>query len=83
MPEDIIAYRNAQAAAETAQEEAQQWDEWMPAPQHPYYPPGYRLTTNLGQKPKLGGGRVLTDITFMFTHIILFVGVHTFSLYHP
>ena len=25
MPEDIIAYRNAQAAAEAAQEEPQQW----------------------------------------------------------
>ena len=31
MPADIIAYRNAQAAAE-AEEEPQQWDEWMPAP---------------------------------------------------
>ena len=41
MPMDIIAYRNAQAAAKAAQEEPQQWDEWMPAPQHPYYPPGY------------------------------------------
>ena len=41
MPADIIAYRNAQAAAEAAQEEPQQWDKWMPAPQHPYYPPGY------------------------------------------
>ena len=40
-PEDIIAYRNAQAAAEAAQEEPQQWDAWMTAPQHPYYPPGY------------------------------------------
>ena len=40
MPADIIAYRNAQAAAE-AEEEPQQWDEWMPAPQHPYYHPGY------------------------------------------
>ena len=33
MPTDIIAYRNAQAAAE-AEEEPQQWDEWMPAPQY-------------------------------------------------
>ena len=41
MPADIIAYRNAQAAVEAAQEEPQQWDEWMPAPQDPYYPPGY------------------------------------------
>ena len=41
MPADIIAYRNAQAIAEVAQEEPQQWDEWMPAPQHPYYPLGY------------------------------------------
>ena len=40
MPADIIAYRNAQAAAE-AEEEPQQWDEWMPAPQDPYYHPGY------------------------------------------
>ena len=40
MPADIIAYRNAQAAAE-AEEEPQQWDEWMPAPQHPYYHPDY------------------------------------------
>ena len=41
MPADIIAYRNAQAVAEAAQVELQQWDEWMPAPQDPYYPPGY------------------------------------------
>ena len=41
MPADILAYWNAQAAAEAAQEEPQQWDEWMPAPQDPYYPPGY------------------------------------------
>ena len=32
MPADIIAYRNAQAAEEAAQEEAPQWDQWMPAP---------------------------------------------------
>jgi hypothetical protein len=31
MPEDIIAYRNNQAAA---QEEPQQWDPHVPAPQH-------------------------------------------------
>ena len=41
MPADIIAYRNAQAVAAAAQEEPQKWDEWIPAPQHPYYPPGY------------------------------------------
>ena len=40
MRADIIAYRNAQAAAEAAQE-PQQWDESMPSPQHPYYYPGY------------------------------------------
>ena len=40
MRADIIAYQNAQATAEAAQE-PQQWDEWMPAPQDPYYPPGY------------------------------------------
>ena len=40
MPADIIAYWNAHVAAEAA-EEPQQWDEWMPAPQDPYYPPGY------------------------------------------
>ena len=38
MPADIIAYRNDQAAAE---EEPQQRDAWMPAPQHPDYYPGY------------------------------------------
>ena len=57
MPADILAYWNAHAAAE-AQEEPQQWDEWMPAPQHPFYPLGYWSITNLGQKPKLGGVRV-------------------------
>jgi hypothetical protein len=31
MPEDIIAYRNAQAEAE---EEPQEWDAQVPAPQH-------------------------------------------------
>ena len=36
MPADIIAYRNGQAGAK-AEEEPQQWDEWMPAPQYPYY----------------------------------------------
>ena len=41
MPTDIITYRNAQAAAEVAQEDPPQWDAWMLAPQHPYYPPGY------------------------------------------
>ena len=40
MHADIIAYRNAQAAAE-AEEEPQQWDEWMPAPQDPDYYPSY------------------------------------------
>ena len=40
MPADIIAYWNAHAAVEAA-EEPQQWDVWMPAPQDPYYPPGY------------------------------------------
>ena len=40
MPADIIAYRNAQTAAEV-EEEPQQWGEWMPAPQLPYYHPGY------------------------------------------
>ena len=38
MPVDIIAYRNDQAVVE---EEPQQWDPWMPAPQHPDYYPGY------------------------------------------
>ena len=38
MPGDIVVYRNNLAAA---QEEPQQWDEWMPAPQDPYYHPGY------------------------------------------
>ena len=40
MPADIIAYRNAQTAAEAAQQQPQQWER-MPAPQHPYYPLGY------------------------------------------
>ena len=36
MPADIIAYRDKQA---TAEEEPQQLDPWVPAPQHPdYYP---------------------------------------------
>lgn len=38
MPADIIAYQNDQAATE---EEPQQWDPWMPAPQYPDYYPGY------------------------------------------
>ena len=38
MPADIIAYRNAQDAAE---EEPQQWNEWMPVPQYANYYPGY------------------------------------------
>ena len=41
------------------------------------------VITKLSQKPKLGGVRIPTDITFMFTHFIPVVGVHTFSLYHP
>ena len=40
MPAVILAYSNAQAAAEAAQAPPQ-WDEWMPAPQGPHYPPGY------------------------------------------
>ena len=44
---------------------------------------GYRLITKLGQKPKLGGVHISTDITFMFTHFISIVGVHTLSLYYP
>ena len=40
MHADILAYWNAQAAVEVAQAPPQ-WDEWMPAPQDPYYPPGY------------------------------------------
>ena len=40
MPADVMAYRNAQAAAEAAHQAPSQWDEWMPAPQDPYYPPG-------------------------------------------
>ena len=43
-----------------------------------YYPPGYRSITKLGQKPKLGGVRVLTDITFMPTYFHLLV----FTLFH-
>ena len=43
---------------------------------------GYRLITKLGQKSKLGGVHISTDITFMFTHFITVVGVHTFSLYY-
>jgi hypothetical protein len=31
MPEDIVAYQNAQAVAE---EEAQEWDPQVPTPQH-------------------------------------------------
>ena len=50
---------------------------------HANYHPGYWLITKLGQKPKLGGVRIPTDITFMFIHFIPVVGVHTFSLYHP
>ena len=38
MHADTIAYRNNQA---TAEEEPQQWDLWMPAPQHPDYYPRY------------------------------------------
>ena len=41
------------------------------------------VITKLGQKPKLGGVRISTDITFMFTHFIPAVGVHPFSLYNP
>ena len=67
MPPDILAYWNAHAAAE-AVEEPQQWDEWMTAPQDPYYPLGYWSTNKLGQKPKLGGVRVPTDILFMSTY---------------
>ena len=44
---------------------------------------GYWLITKLGQKPKLGGVCIPTDITFMFTHFIPVVGVHTYSLYYP
>ena len=54
MPADIIAYRNAQAAVEAAQEEPQQWDEWMTGPQDPYYPPTTALDireASLGNKP--------------------------------
>ena len=40
MHADIIAYRNDQATTEE-KEEPQMWDEWMPAPQYPYYHPGY------------------------------------------
>ena len=81
---NIIAYRNNQAAAE---EGPQQWDPQVPAPQqfdmgpHGFF--DYWLITKLGQKPKLGGVRIPTDITFMFTHFIPVVGVHTFSLYYP
>ena len=39
MHADIIAYRNDPAAGEV-EEEPQQWDEWMPAPQYPNYYPG-------------------------------------------
>ena len=41
------------------------------------------VITKLGQKPKLGGVRISTDITFMFTHFIPVVSVHTCSLYYP
>ena len=44
---------------------------------------GYCPITKLGQNPKLGGVCISTDITFMITHFIPVVGVHTFSLYHP
>ena len=51
----------------------QHWTSWL-----------LRLViTKLGQKPKLGGVRIPTDITFTLTHFIPVVGVHTFSLYHP
>ena len=40
VPADIIAYRDAQAAVE-AEDEPQQWDEWMLVPQYPYYHTGY------------------------------------------
>ena len=40
MPADILSYWNAHAVAEVAQA-PQQWDVWKPAPQDPYYPPGY------------------------------------------
>ena len=40
MPTDIvIAYRSDQAAEE--EEEPQQWDQWMPAPQYPNSYPGF------------------------------------------
>ena len=40
MPADTIAYRNDQAAAKE-EEEPQQWDQWMPAPQYSNYYPGF------------------------------------------
>jgi len=71
MPEDIVAYRNNQAAAK---EEPQEWYPQVPAPQH--FNEKVVIT-------KLGGVRMPTDITFMLTHFIPVVGVHTFSLYYP
>ena len=69
MPADIIAYCIAQAVAGAAGE-PQQGDEWMPAPQYPYYHPG--------QKPKLGGVRVSHR---HYIHVHLF-HLSVFTLFH-
>ena len=48
------------------------------------YPPGYPWhQTNLGQKPKLGGVRISHRLYIHVHTLILVVGAHTFSLYHP
>ena len=41
------------------------------------------VITKLGKILSLGEYVFPTDITFMFTHFIPVVGVHTFSLYYP
>ena len=49
---------------------------------HANYYPGYWLITMLGQNPKLGRVRV-SHRHYIHVHLFSFVGVHTFSLYHP
>ena len=53
----VVAARQAEASAPRAS-----------GSYHANYYPSYWSTTKLGQKPKHGGVRVLTDITFMFTY---------------
>ena len=53
-----------------------------PVSYHSNHYTGYWLITKLGQKPKLGGVRV-SHRYYIHVHLFLFVGVYTFSLFHP